>query len=35
MIPTFEQPGVPAGMRETAPPVGGPQDEFANIGEKG
>lgn len=35
MIPTFEQPGVPAGMRETAPPAGGPQDEFANIGEKG
>ncbi len=35
MIPTFEQPGVPAGMRETAPPVGGPQGEFANIGEKG
>jgi hypothetical protein len=35
MIPTFEQPGVPAGMRETAPPVGGQQDEFANIGEKG
>lgn len=35
MIPTFEQPGVPAGMRETAPPAGGAQDEFANIGEKG
>lgn len=35
MIPTFEQPGVPAGMRETAPTDGGPQDEFANIGEKG
>ncbi len=35
MIPTFEQPGVPAGMRETAAPAGGPQDEFANIGEKG
>lgn len=35
MIPTFEQPGVPAGMRETAPPAGGPQDEFGNLGEKG
>jgi len=35
MIPTFEQPGVPAGMRETSPPAGGPQDEFGNLGERG
>ncbi len=35
MIPTFEQPGVPAGMRETAPTSGTPQDEFGNLGGKG
>ena len=34
-IPTFEQPGVPAGMRETAPADGAPQNEFGNLGEKG
>jgi hypothetical protein len=34
-IPTFEQPGVPAGMQETAPADGAPQNEFGNLGEKG
>ena len=34
-IPTFEQPGVPAGLRETAPPDGAPQNQFGNVGEKG
>jgi hypothetical protein len=34
-IPTFEQPGVPAGLRETAPADGAPQNEFGNLGEKG
>ena len=34
-MPTFEQPGVPAGMRETAPADGAPQNEFGNVGEKG
>ena len=34
-IPTFEQPGVPSGMKETAPADGAPQNEFGNLGEKG
>jgi hypothetical protein len=34
-MPTFEQPGVPAGMRETAPADGAPKNEFENVGEKG
>lgn len=34
-IPTFEQPGVPTGLRETAPADGAPQNEFGNVGEKG
>jgi hypothetical protein len=33
--PEFEQPGVPAGMRETAPADGKPQEQFGNLGEKG
>jgi hypothetical protein len=35
MKPEFEQPGVPAGLRETAPADGKPQDQFGNLGEKG
>jgi hypothetical protein len=33
--PKFEQPGVPAGLRETAPEDGKPQEQFGNLGEKG